>query len=111
MDPLSNLNATLSRYSNKSKNVCMYTTVAIILALVFIISPAKQYSFSFLGKYAAIILIIYTLYEIFHNTQFLYTASNVSFSTGSWDIVKTNIISSYIFSFFLLILLFSIIHL
>lgn len=110
MDRLAELNSTLSIYSNRSKNICLYTTIAILLAILFIISPLNQFIFAaFLGKTAIILILLYTLYEIFHNTNYLTNASNVSFSEGSWDNIKTNIVSSYIFSFFIILLLFSVI--
>ena len=102
------LNNEMSIYSDSSKNVCLYTTIAIVLSIIFIISPINQYVFTaFLGKSVIILILLYTIYQMFKNVNYLQNLTNVSFSK---DDIQTNIISSYIFSFFLLLLLFSVIQ-
>ena len=100
---------SFSTYSNNSKNVCMYTTISIILILIFIISPVSNFFISSLiGKIAALLILGYALYENYMNTIYFSKNTNVSIFTGSMDNIKMNIICSYVFSFFILLLFFSL---
>lgn len=95
-------------YSNNSKNVCICTSISIALILIFIISPLSKYFLaSFLGKSAAILILVYVLFQNHINTNNLSKSSNVHLFKGSWSDIKSNILCGYIFSFFILLLLFS----
>lgn len=99
-----------SNYSNNSKNVCMCTTVAIVLVLMFIVSPLNNFFIaSFLGKLTAILILAFALYKNVTNTNELSQSMNTALLTGDWTKIKTNIVCSYIFSFLILLLFFSVI--
>jgi len=99
-----------STYSNNSKNVCIYITISIILILIFIISPLNKYFISSLiGKIVALLILGYALYENYMNTISFSKNTNVSIFTGSMDNIKMNIIGSNVFSFFILLLFFSLV--
>jgi len=88
----------------------MYTTISIILILIFIVTPLNKFFItSLVGKVVAILILAYALYQNYMNTTYFSKSSNVSLFKGSWSDVKTNLLCSYIFSFFILLLLFSVI--
>jgi len=97
-------------YSKKSKDIFLYTLISIILAFFFIMGPLNQFPFiSFLGKIFIICILLYALYENINNTNYLSKTTEISLFEGEWNILKTNIISNYIFTFLLILLLFSVI--
>lgn len=101
---------SFSVYSNNSKNVCICTTVSIILILLFVISPLNKFFIaSLFGKFAAILILAYALYQNYTNTENLSKTSNIYLFKGEWSPLKTNILCGYIFSFFILLLFFSIV--
>jgi hypothetical protein len=102
---------SLFHYSKKSKNIFLYTITSIVLAFIFIMSPLANYPIiGFLGKLAVVLILLYALVENIKNTLYLTKTSNVSLFEGNWDIFKTNVFSNYLFSFFMIILLFSVIR-
>lgn len=110
MDTMDTVSLQYSNFSNNSKNVCMCTTISIFLIILFIISPLNKYFItSLFGKIIALLILAYALYQNFTNTIFFYKSTNTSLMKGSWSPIKTNILCSYIFSFFILLLIFSLI--
>uniref|UniRef100_A0A6C0HE39 Uncharacterized protein n=1 Tax=viral metagenome TaxID=1070528 RepID=A0A6C0HE39_9ZZZZ len=100
---------TTSTYSNNSKNVCICTTISIILILVFVISPLNKYFIaSFFGKVAALLILAYALYQNYNNTENLSKTTSTYLFRGEWSPIKTNILCGYTFSFFILLLFFSL---
>lgn len=100
---------SFSTYANNSKNVCICTTISIILILLFVISPLNKFFItSLLGKFTALFILAYAVYQNYTNTESLSKTTNVSLFKGEWSSVKTNILCGYIFSFFILLLFFSI---
>jgi hypothetical protein len=100
---------SLSAYTNNSKNVCIFTTISILLVLIFIISPLNKFFIaSFFGKVVALLILAYALYQNYTNTETLSKTSNIYLFKGEWSPLKTNILCGYIFSFFILLLFFSI---
>ena len=101
----SNSNSILSEYTVNSKNVCLCTTVAIFLIILFIISPLNNFILvSIPGKLLIAGILAYTLYKNYMVTNKL--AQNTIMS----DNLKTNIICSYILSVFILLLFFSVLQ-
>lgn len=99
---------SFSAYAKNSKNVCICTTISIILILLFVISPLNKFFIaSLFGKFAALLILAYALYQNYTNTESLSKTTNASLLKGEWSSVKTNILCGYIFSFFILLLLFS----
>jgi hypothetical protein len=103
-------NSPFSLYSSNSKNVCICTTASILLILLFVISPLNKFFITSLcGKSIAILILAYALYKNYTNTSSLAKSTSVSLFSGQWSDIKSNILCSYIFSFLILLLLFSVI--
>ena len=98
-------------YTEKSKNICLYTAVSLLLILLFVVSPINQFAMvSLIGKIGILFILAYTLYSNYILTRDFNTNTKTSFTKGKWSSQKTNIICSYIFSFFILLLFLSIIR-
>jgi len=69
---------------------------------------------SIFGKVMIITVLGYTLYYNLSKTNNFYKKVNndfnISLASGNWNAVKTNILCSYIFSAFLIVLLLSVIR-
>ena len=102
----SSSNSILSEYTVDSKNVCLCTTVAIFLIILFIISPLNIFILvSIPGKLLIASILAYTLYK-----NYIITNKLAKNSQLMPDNLKTNIICSYILSFFILLLFFSVLQ-
>jgi len=107
---MDSLNSYFSTYSNNSKNICILTAVAISIIFLFIVSPLNNYYFaSLFGKIAVLLILAYALYENFMNSYNFSKNTNTTMIVGSWNDIKTNLLCSYIFSFLILLLFFSVI--
>lgn len=97
----------LINYSKETKNICLCTTISIVLIMLFVISPLNNFLIaSLFGKIAILLILGYALYKnVVVTNQF---AQNTSLFSGSWNNTKTNIVSSYIFSLFIAILFFTV---
>jgi len=99
----------ITQYAKSTQNVCIYTTISIILILLFIVSPLNRYFMtSLIGKIAILLLLGYTLYYNITLTNKLSSQYHVYLVDGTWSSMKTNVICSYIFSVCLFILIISI---
>lgn len=108
----------MSRYSSEmviefaksTQNVCTYSAISIFFIILFMMTPLNTFLLSSIfGKVFICILLGYTLYYNVNKTNKLSKQFNISLISGNWDALKTNIICSYIFSFFLSVLLLSVI--
>ena len=96
-------------YAKSTQNVCLCLSVSIFLIILFILSPLNSFFLSsFFGKIIILILLGYTIYFNLTKTLKFSNDFNISFHSGNWNPVKTNIICSYIFTGFLLILVLTI---
>ena len=76
--------------------------------IMFIISPLKDlFMVSFFSKILIIVVLGYALYINTINTN-AFNKGNVLFSGGEWSSLKTNLLSSYMFSLFIFILIISV---
>jgi len=99
-----------STYSNNSKNICVCTAISIIIIFLFVISPLKQHLFvSMSGKIVALLILAYVLVKNYMNTNYFSQSTNSNLLKGEWNSIKTNILCSYVFSFFILLLIFTLI--
>jgi hypothetical protein len=99
----------LFEYSNGTKNVCIYTIISIFLIFVFIISPLNKFLISSIfGKTFILAILLFALYKnVFVTLKF---SKNMKLFSGNWNNTKTNIIGSYVFSIFIIILIFSVLN-
>lgn len=97
-------------YSKKSREIFLYTLISIILAFFFIMGPFSHFHFiSFLGKIVIIVVLLYALYENINNTNYLSKTTETSLFIGDWNATKTSVLSNYIFTFLLILLIFSVV--
>ena len=98
----------ITKYINNSKNICLYTTISIVLILIFIISPLNKYVFmSIIGKILILFILGFTLYGNIMNTGNILNSMNNN-SNEMNNKINSNIICNYIFSFFILLLFLSV---
>ena len=98
-------------YAKSTQNVCMCLAISIFLIILFMMTPLNSFILSSIfGKIIIITLLGYTLYYNISKTKKFSNSFNISLTSGNWDELKTNIICSYIFSLFLLVLLLSVIR-
>ena len=96
-------------YSKSTKNVCMCLGIAAILIILFILSPLNSFMLSSMfGKAVLLVLLVYMIYYNLKQTNTFSNNFNISFTDGNWHPIKTNIVCSYAFSAFLLVLLVSV---
>jgi hypothetical protein len=97
-------------FTNTTKNICLTSTISIILILLFIVSPLRKILFiSIIGKIGIIILLTVCLYIILNKTFKFIKQNDISFINSEWNELKSNILCNYMFSFFLFVLLFYVI--
>jgi hypothetical protein len=90
---------------NVSKKICMCTYSSIFIIILFIISPLNQFvKTSAFMKIIILILLGYTLYLSIHQSIFLRQTISTNYEFISQK--NTNIICTYIFILFLIVLFF-----
>jgi hypothetical protein len=98
-------------YAKSTQNVCLCLSISIFLIMLFILSPFSSFVMSsFFGKITILILLGYT---IFYNTSKTIKFSNdfnINIFSGDWNPIIMNIMCSYIFTGFLIILLFTVLQ-
>ena len=100
-------------FSKSTHNVCMCLGLSVILIILFILTPLNTFMLpSMFGKIIIIALLGYTLYYNTTQTNKFSKNFNVNIlnQTENWNPIKTNIICSYIFSLFVLVLIISVIR-
>ena len=104
-------------FSKATQNVCMCIGLSVIFIMIFMMTPLNTFLLSSIfGKVVILTLLGYTLY---YNTQqtnkFVnnfpkFTNMNIWNENSNWCPLKTNILCSYMFSVFLLVLILSVIR-
>ena len=103
----SNLSEQFSQYSRASVSVCMLTVASLAIIMIFVISPiGGSFLASSGGKIAAFCILGYAAYQNIQNSNTLSAGTGTSFFSGSWDLLKTNLVCSYLFSCFIVLLMF-----
>jgi len=99
-------------YAKSTQNVCMCLGISIFLIILFLMTPLNSFMLSSIfGKMIIIALLGYTIYYNITQTNKFANNFNIHiFNANPWDPFKTNLLCSYIFSLFLLVLLLSIIR-
>ncbi len=97
-------------FSKATQNVCICLGLSVIFIVLLMTIPFHSYILSSIGKILIIILLGYTLYYNIHQTNKFSNNFNIYLwnDTTQWNPIKTNILSSYIFSAFLLVLIISL---
>jgi len=98
-------------FSKSTQNVCICFGVSVLLILIFIVTPLNSFLLSSIfGKVVILTLLGYTLYYNNQQTNKFIKDFNINIwnENASWNPLKTNILCSYVFSLFLLVLFFSV---
>ncbi len=92
-------------FTNNTKQLCMCSFISIFLIILFIISPLSNFiKTSAFMKIIIVILLSYTIYLNIFQTNSLKSVINSSISENIQSQLNINIICSYIFTGFLLLL-------
>ena len=89
-------------FTDSTKKVCMCSATSIFIIILFIITPLSNlFKTSLFMKLIALILLIYTIYLNNHQTNLLRNASQSNNSDEIKSQLNMNILCSYVFTFFL----------
>lgn len=98
-------------YAKTTQNVCLCMSISAFLIILFMMTPLNSFVLSsIIGKLSILILLGYTIYYNITKTNKFANNFNVDMMTDSWDPIKTNVMCSYIFSGFLLILMLTVLQ-
>ena len=98
----------ISNYVKSSRNISVFVVLSIFFIFIFMFSPLNNTTIAFIGKLSILILLGYAFYKNCYITFHFSKDSNLVFTQGSWNNQKTNVICSYVFSLFILLLLFRV---
>jgi len=91
-----------------SKKICMCTYISIFFIILFIMSPLNNFvKTSAFMKVLVLIILGYTLYLNIH--QHILFQKNTSVNPKLVNQISTNVICSYIFTLFLIVLFFFVV--
>ena len=101
------------QFTKSTQNVCMCLGISVSLIILFIMTPLNSFLLSSIfGKVVILILLGYILYYNTLQTNKFANNFNINIlnQNSDWNPIKTNILCSYVFSFFLLVLILSVIR-
>ena len=92
-------NQSLEDYSKAIQTICICLVISVILIIIFVISPLKKIFYvSVIGKIICLVLLGFTLYK------------NIIVTNKTDELEKANRYGSYILSFFIIILILSVLR-
>ncbi len=99
----SNTHFSLTTFTDTTKKVCTSSAISIFLIVLFIISPLSNFFLtSVFMKIIIILLLSYTLYLNYEQTNYLRNASSQSnLSKEVQAQLSVNIVCSYVFTLFI----------
>jgi hypothetical protein len=107
----SNTPFNLTIFTDSTKKICMCSATAILIIMLFVISPISNFfTASLFMKILAIAILVYAIYLNTKQTDLLREANLYSKKDNIKSQLNINIICSYIFSFFLGLLIIFIIR-
>jgi hypothetical protein len=93
---------SLKTFTDTTKILCTCSAISIFLIILFIISPLSSFFLtSVFMKIIIIIILSYTLYLNFQQTNYLRKASELKISKEVANQLNINIMCSYLFSLFI----------
>lgn len=96
-------------YAKATQSVCLCLSISIFLIVLFILSPLSKFLLtSIFGKVIILLLLGFTMFYNVKQTNKFADDFNVSLLSGKWDSIKTNVVCSYVFTIFILILFVSV---
>lgn len=94
-------------FTETTKKSCLCSTLSILLIVIFIISPFSNFLIlSLLMKSIIVLLLSYTIYLNNIQTTYLLNATQMNLSEQINSQLSINILCSYIFTFFIGLLIF-----
>ena len=101
---------TFSKYSKDTKLISNCTTVSLIIIFIFVITPLNSFKpLCTICKILAFLILAFALYYNLHSSYKLSKTNNINYLDGTWNSLKNNMICSYVYSFFIFILIVTVI--
>ena len=101
---------TFAKYANDTKQVSNSTTFALIILFIYLSNPFNKYrTLSTTLLLFTFIILGFALWKNLDITYKFSKSSNISYFDGSWSNIKNNMLCSYVFSFFIIVLIFTVI--
>jgi len=101
---------SLSTFTDTTKRACSCSAVSIFLILLLLISPLNRFFLtSIFMKILIILLLSYSIYLNYKQTNYLRNATKLNVSNDVSSQLSINIICSYVFTLFLILLILFII--
>ena len=101
----------ITEYAKSTQNVCLCISISAFLIILFIMTPLNSFLLSSIfGKVIILALLGYTIFYNVKKTNIFANNFNVDLSAGEWDPIKTNIMCSYVFTGFLLVLFLTVLQ-
>jgi hypothetical protein len=101
----------ITEYAKSTQKVCLCISVSAFLIILFIMTPLNSFLLSSIfGKAIILALLGYTVYYNITKTNLFAKNFNINLTEGSWDPVKMNILSSYVFTGFLIVLMLAVLQ-
>jgi hypothetical protein len=98
-------------YAKSTQNVCLCLSISIFLIMLFIMSPLNTFILSsFFGKIIILILLGYTIFYNITKTLKFSNDFSINVFSGDWNPVIMNILCSYVFSGFLMVILLTVLQ-
>lgn len=95
-------------YSKKTKNVCLAITFALIMIIIFMVSPLRLIGMrAYLIKFLIVGILIFALINNYNAIKDIWGIDDL-FKNSKWTGIRNNMILSIIFSLFILFLAFYI---
>jgi hypothetical protein len=89
-------------FTKETKNICICTATSIMMILLFIISPLSNFfKTSLFMKLISATLLMYVLFLNYRQTDILRSASLITESDAVKSQLNVNILCSYVFTFFI----------
>lgn len=107
----SSSSSMIVEYAKSTQNVCLCLSISTFLIMLFIMSPLNSFILSsFFGKIIILILLGYTIYYNITKTLKFSNDFNINIFSGDWNPVIMNVMCSYVFSGFLIVLLLTVLQ-
>jgi hypothetical protein len=98
----SNEHFSLNTFTDTTKRVCTCSALSIFLIVLFIISPLSNFFLtSVFMKILTILILAYTLYLNYQQTEYLRKANQLNLSSEVSAQLNINIVCSYVFTLFI----------
>jgi hypothetical protein len=105
-----NNSLNMNVFTNVTKKVCMCSFISMVLIMLFIISPLSYFVKT--SVFAKIIIVVLLCYTVYLNNMQTNSLKSANLTDKPQDVISQynmNIMCSYVFTFFLILLTFFVI--